>query len=154
LAAACARALILAMGAKPLALAADQWALYHAAAVLSINFHVALLDASLELWERAGIPRQQGLEAFAPIVRAGVENLLAHGPEQALTGPIRRGDATTVCRHLEAIATAPAEILELYRAGARRTLQLACRAGLDADAARRVHSAIETATFAQEDPSA
>jgi predicted short-subunit dehydrogenase-like oxidoreductase (DUF2520 family) len=122
--------------------------------VLSINFHVALLDASLELWERAGIPREQGLEAFAPIVRAGVENVLAQGPEQALTGPIRRGDATTVRRHREAIAAAPAEIRELYDAGARRTLHLACRAGLEGDAARRVRSAIETATRSQEDSSA
>jgi predicted short-subunit dehydrogenase-like oxidoreductase (DUF2520 family) len=150
----CARQLILAMGAKPLALAADQWALYHAAAVLSINFHVALLDASLELWEQAGIPREQGLEAFAPIVRAGVENVLAHGPEQALTGPIRRGDATTVCRHLEAIAGAPEEIRALYHAGARRTLHLACRAGLNEDAASRVRIAIDAATRSQKDPSA
>jgi predicted short-subunit dehydrogenase-like oxidoreductase (DUF2520 family) len=145
LAADCARQLISHAGAIPLALAAGQWALYHAAAVLSINFQVALLDASLELWESAGISRQEGLAAFAPIVRASVENVLEHGPEVALTGPIRRGDATTVERHLGAIAAAPEEIRALYVAGARRTLSLARRAGLPEGAARRVRRAIETA---------
>ncbi|MCW5966297.1 MAG: DUF2520 domain-containing protein, partial [Bryobacterales bacterium] len=60
----CAQQLIAHLGGRSLRVDASSWALYHAAAVLSINYHVTLVDASLELWERAGIPRKDALEAL------------------------------------------------------------------------------------------
>jgi predicted short-subunit dehydrogenase-like oxidoreductase (DUF2520 family) len=54
----------------------------------------------------------------------------------ALTGPIARGDAATVARHLAALASDPAlnEIAAVYRLLGRRALALA-RAQGRADAA-------------------
>ena len=140
---ACAQDLIARLGGNSLHVEASRWALYHAAAVLSINFHVTLVASSLELWEQAGISRQDALAALSPIIRAGVENLLAMGPEKALTGPIQRGDAATVSRHLRSIQDAPEHIQNLYRAAARQTVALARRAGLSEEAAHAVEAALD-----------
>jgi predicted short-subunit dehydrogenase-like oxidoreductase (DUF2520 family) len=66
--------------------------------------------------------------------------VLAHGTTDGLTGPIRRGDATTVQRHLDALRSTPA-LADIYRALARHAVEIASRldgpdapdrAGLDA----------------------
>ena len=48
-----------------------------------------------------GAERVGGLDraALAPLVRATVDNWAADGPQAALTGPIARGDETTVTKH-------------------------------------------------------
>jgi predicted short-subunit dehydrogenase-like oxidoreductase (DUF2520 family) len=56
----------------------------------------------------------------------------------ALTGPIERGDAATVRLHLEALASAPRSIRDLYRAAGLHTLDVARRKGLAAGAAERM----------------
>jgi predicted short-subunit dehydrogenase-like oxidoreductase (DUF2520 family) len=60
-----------------------------------------------------------------PLVRGAVENVAAHGAGQALTGPIARGDAATVEKHLAALAEECPDALPLYRALAHATLDLA-----------------------------
>ena len=51
------------------------------------------------LADAAGVPPA----ALLPLVRSTLDNVEAHGPASALTGPIQRGDVDTVARHLEAI---------------------------------------------------
>lgn len=128
---------------RPLRVDPCQWALYHAASVMACNYQAALLDAALGLMEQAGIGREHALDALRPIVRTTTDNLLAMGPEEALTGPLRRGDTPTVERHLEALKTAPENTRQLYLAAARSTLALARRAGLDDEAARPVAALLE-----------
>ena len=108
----------------------DRWALYHAAAVMSSNYQVTLLDAALEILEQAGVARSEGLDALAPIARATLENVLSLGPQEALTGPISRGDAESVRRNLEALDAVGSGTRELYRSAGRRTLPIAQRRGL------------------------
>ncbi len=116
----------------------SQWALYHAAAVMACNYNVTLVSTALDLLEVAGVARQEGLQALAPILWNTTEILLSSTPEDALTGPIRRGDAGSVRRHLDALASAPPEARALYRAAARSTLALARRAGLSSGAAAKL----------------
>jgi predicted short-subunit dehydrogenase-like oxidoreductase (DUF2520 family) len=108
----------------------DRWALYHAAAVMASNYQVTLLDAALEILEQAGVARSEGLAAFAPIARATLENVLSLGPQDALTGPISRGDVESVRRNLEALNAVSNGTRELYRAAGRRTLPIVQRRGL------------------------
>jgi len=104
--------------------------LYHAAAVMASNYVSALLGAAESLMAMAGVSREQALPALAPLVRAAVENAVTLGPMAALTGPVQRGDARTVASHLEALRTAPAEVVDLYRAAGRQTLTMARERGL------------------------
>jgi predicted short-subunit dehydrogenase-like oxidoreductase (DUF2520 family) len=108
----------------------DRWALYHAAAVVASNYQVTLLDAALEILEQTGVARREGLAALAPIARATLENVLSLGPQDALTGPISRGDVESVRRNLEALNAVSTWTRELYRAAGRRTLPIAQRRGL------------------------
>jgi predicted short-subunit dehydrogenase-like oxidoreductase (DUF2520 family) len=63
-------------------------------------------------------------EALLPLVRASVDNVEALGAHEALTGPVARGDADTVVRHLDAL---PADEQAAYRALAHEALRLSGR---------------------------
>lgn len=116
-----------AVGGRPVRIAPEAKTLYHAAACVASNYLVALVDAALAIGEAAGIAPRKLLPALAPLLRATVENVLAFGPERALTGPIARGDTRTVARHLASLRRADPELARLYSALARRTEDLARR---------------------------
>ncbi len=99
--------------------------LYHAAAVVACNYFTTLEAQALRLYGAAGIDRPTALKLLAPLLRGTLENLLAQGPEQALTGPIRRGDHATVARHLQALERWDPDAATLYRLLGQHTLALA-----------------------------
>lgn len=137
-----ARSLVARLGGRELAVDPRRWAHYHAAAVMVSNYQITLMDAALELMEMAGIQRSAAIEALAPIVRTTTENVLANGPEGALTGPIVRGDAGTVRGHLRALESALPETQRLYIAAGLRTVVVAGRAGLTERGAGDIVSAL------------
>jgi predicted short-subunit dehydrogenase-like oxidoreductase (DUF2520 family) len=99
-------------------------ALYHATAAVAANHLVALLGQVERLARAAGVP----FEAFLPLVRASVENAAEMGPDNALTGPVARGDLVTVARHLDAL---PASERTAYAAMAEQARRLARREDAD-----------------------
>ena len=117
------------IGGKPVRIAPEAKTLYHAAAVIACNYLVSLLDAALTIEEAAGISRSTARAALGPLVRATVENALSMGPVEALTGPIARGDAGTIQRHIEALGELPAQFRILYAALGGYTVELAVRKG-------------------------
>lgn len=137
-----ALAVIAALDGRPLAIEASRWALYHAAAVMACNYQAALAAAALELMQSAGIEPAEALAALAPLIRTTTDNLLAHGPARALTGPIRRGDAGTVRCHMAALRAVSPETLRLYSAAGFRTLALA---GLAPETAEPIADALRLA---------
>lgn len=118
-------AVVAALGAQPLRLPAEAKPLYHAAAVVASNYLVTLLHLAADLWDAFGVDERTAVAALLPLVRGAVDNVAAHGPGRALTGPIGRGDAATIEKHLAAIERARPDALEAYRALARATLALA-----------------------------
>lgn len=120
------------IGGKPTRIASESKTLYHAAAVMACNYLTALLDASLTMAEQAGISRADATAAFEPLIRATMDNVITAGPEQALTGPIARGDVETIRRHLEAIDEP--HLKQFYRAAGVWTANLARRKGTIDDA--------------------
>jgi predicted short-subunit dehydrogenase-like oxidoreductase (DUF2520 family) len=78
---------------------------------------------------------ETALQALAPLARASLENALAMGPAQALTGPVQRGDGSTVAAHLKALRGMPGTVQALYRAAGLHTLVLARQRGLPASSA-------------------
>jgi predicted short-subunit dehydrogenase-like oxidoreductase (DUF2520 family) len=113
--------LAVSLGLRPFRVAPGMRAGYHAAATIASNHLVALLGQAARIADRAGVPP----EALLPLVRATVDNVDALGPGDALTGPVARGDADTVARHLEALGP---EDAATYRALAREALALSGRA--------------------------
>jgi predicted short-subunit dehydrogenase-like oxidoreductase (DUF2520 family) len=101
---------------------------------MASNALVALASASAEVLSAAGVPAAESLAALAPLMLGTVENVIKVGLPAALTGPIARGDAGTVERHLAALRAGAPQVLELYAVAARRTLAVARQKG-DGDAA-------------------
>ena len=120
-----ARALAEALGLRPVEIPDEDRVAYHAAASIASNFLVTLEWAA----ERVG-----GLdrEALVPLVRATVENWATQGPHAALTGPIARGDETTVAAQHEAVARRAPDLAALFDALADATRTLATEAQVPA----------------------
>jgi len=113
------------IGGKPMLISSQAKVLYHAAAVMACNYLTALLDAAITLCGAAGIDRPTALSALGPLAKATLENVTKLGAPAALTGPIARGDAQTVARHLEALAQCDKDLQDFYRIAGKWALQLA-----------------------------
>ena len=81
----------------------EQRELVHAAAAISTNFPLFLLQKAEELLEQNGIDRTLIMPSFA----AMAAKAQAIGARDALTGPARRGDMGTVNDHLAKLRTDP-----------------------------------------------
>ena len=128
--------LALAMGCPWVALRPQDKALYHLSGTLVSNYLVTLADASITLLQRTGLSREQARAALLPLMEGTVRGIAALGTPAALTGPIARGDAGTIERHLAALRRHAPELLPMYRALGERTVPLAlAKRSLDSDAA-------------------
>ncbi|MBB1018402.1 DUF2520 domain-containing protein, partial [Dietzia sp. DQ11-71] len=139
--------LVMETGGLPVTVAESHRALYHAALAHGANHLVTLVNdaaealaASFAVLPGGGVEGDpdgmlgQDAEALArrtlePLLRAALDNVLASG-DSALTGPVMRGDAVTVSRHLDALEDVDGGIAAGYRALALRT---ADRVGAGAD---------------------
>lgn len=126
------RALAHALGLVPLVLpspmSAEARAAYHAAANLAASGVLAVLAEAQSLWAAAGLAPSDALPALAPLTRGALDTALARGLDGAVSGPIARGDAGVLARHLDALAAAGLDA-DLLRALGRRQLALAEAAG-------------------------
>jgi predicted short-subunit dehydrogenase-like oxidoreductase (DUF2520 family) len=118
--------LVGALGGIVLALDGTQMGAYHAAAALASNYIVSALDAASQVLAGAGVSPTQATQALLPLAEGALRNVAAKGTTDGLTGPIRRGDAVTIQRHLDALRGHP-ELAQLYRALARHAVEIAAR---------------------------
>lgn len=112
------------VGAVPFEIRGNQRAAYHAAAVLSSNAITTLLDTGERILKNAGFEKALAGKMLLPLTRGALENVGLLGAEQALTGPVVRGDAETVKAHLIALTR---QDRELYRTMMSAALELALR---------------------------
>ena len=69
-----------------------------------------------------GFSREKAIAATAALVRQNIENVISQGCVHALTGPIERGDVSTVEKHLQVLNP---EDAALYRMLGTRLLAIA-----------------------------
>ncbi|MHC4922466.1 MAG: Rossmann-like and DUF2520 domain-containing protein [Planctomycetota bacterium] len=136
------RSLAKATGGRMRSLPAGSKALYHAAAVASSNYLVVVQDLAARLAAAAGVPAEESLQALLPLVKGTVTNLESRGLPDALTGPVSRGDASTVKSHREALRGLDPALDALYAALGRHALRVAKEQGLDSGRARRTSRAL------------
>lgn len=99
------------LGLRPFDLADADKPLYHAGAAMASNFLVTLHAAAARLLEESHAPP----EALVPLMTRTIENGFV------LTGPIARGDWSTVEAHLRALEERAPDLVPLYRALAEAT---------------------------------
>lgn len=133
-----------AVGARPVR-ARVHGPTYHAAAALAANGAAALAAIAVRVLERTGLERKDAQRAIGALLRTVGENVERIGTPAALTGPIVRGDASTVLAHRRALGAIDPEAREAYDALAPHVLACAMEAGLDAERAGSVRGAIAVA---------
>ena len=121
-----AEALVVEMGGEPIWIPEAARTLYHAALAHSANHLITLVASAIEMLEGAGV--ENGARLLSPLLQASLDNALRMG-YPALTGPVVRGDASTVAAHIEVLAQDP-QVQAAYIALARLTADRALAEGL------------------------
>jgi predicted short-subunit dehydrogenase-like oxidoreductase (DUF2520 family) len=132
------------IGAQPVRLPPTGKTAYHAAAVLAGGGVIGLLDGVTEVARGAGLDEAGALAIYIPLIRQALTNAEAMGIGAALTGPFVRGDVGTVRDHLAAMSRLAPGALEMYRATAKRELDLAvARGAIDEEQATPLRRLLE-----------
>ena len=78
-----------------------------------------------KMYETFGLSSTEALQALSPLIQGTLANLQKVGLPDALTGPISRGDISTIQSHAKALAGFTTGEAELYRLLGLYTLQIA-----------------------------
>jgi predicted short-subunit dehydrogenase-like oxidoreductase (DUF2520 family) len=113
------------LGMTPRTFAALDTTGYHAAAGLVANGAAALAAVGCELLAASGVPAHLAPKMLGPLLRSVAENVESLGFPDALTGPVRRGDAGAVERHYAVLRERLPSAIPLYLASVRAQLPLA-----------------------------
>lgn len=106
---------------------AAERAAYHAAACICSNYAVAVEALAQKLMSRWTGSDEAAWQALLPLFKGTAANLLGtKNPGAVLTGPIARGDAATVAKHLEVL---PSELKHVYCSLGLAAVQLALANG-------------------------
>jgi predicted short-subunit dehydrogenase-like oxidoreductase (DUF2520 family) len=141
-----AKEIALALGGKPFSIDTALKPLYHASAVMASGHFVALEDIVIEMLSKCGLSSEKAKEILMPLIQSSVENLAAQSNERALTGTFARADLEAFERHLTSFeGRVDGDTREIYLLLARRSLELAEKAGVSTDAVRKLRERIDIA---------
>jgi predicted short-subunit dehydrogenase-like oxidoreductase (DUF2520 family) len=119
-----ARKMIHQMGGVAVRLSGANKAAYHAAGSFACVYVLALMETATRLLMTQGFKRRQAMRALLPLTRQTLDNFESVGPLAAWTGPLSRGDFSTIERHVKALADFEPEYLEAYKTLSRLTAEV------------------------------
>lgn len=117
-----ARSVVRSLGGEAVSIDAKHKTAYHAWGTFASPLLLSLFVTAEEVARLAGIPPNLARRRMLPILRKTLENYAKHGPVGAFSGPIIRGDAATVRKHLQVLRKNPGAF-EVYKALARAALK-------------------------------
>jgi predicted short-subunit dehydrogenase-like oxidoreductase (DUF2520 family) len=117
-----ARRIVRELGGESFSLPAARKAAYHAWATMTSPLLLAFLVTLEEAARAAGLTREDARHKSLPIIRQTLANYSRLGPARSFSGPLIRGDAETVTKHLTVLKKHP-EVREVYVALARAALR-------------------------------
>lgn len=74
--------------------------LYHLASVISSNMVLGLINSGIDYLKHCGFSEKLAIEALYPLISNNIENIKAAGTTESLTGPLERGDLSTIKTHM------------------------------------------------------
>lgn len=119
-----ARRIARAVGGIPVTLRGDVKAAYHAAGTFASPFLLVIVECAMRILMEVGFSRRRAKMALLPLVRQTLANFERFGAKKSWTGPVSRGDFSTIARHNTALAVTPAEFQQAYAALARLSARL------------------------------
>lgn len=118
-----ARKMIHQMGGVAVRLSGTNKAAYHAAGSFACVYVLALMETATRILMSQGFKRRQAMRALLPLTRQTLDNFESVGPLAAWTGPLSRGDFSTIEKHVKALGEFEPEYLETYKALSRLSAQ-------------------------------
>ena len=118
------------LGGHPVSVSDGDRPLYHASAVLVCGYLVALLQATIDVWQAMGFSEREAIDALYPISRATLDNLAKRGSDAIVTGPVVRGDIDTLRSHLDTLSARMPEVVPIYGTLTNASLGMAARRGV------------------------
>ena len=113
------------LGGQAIAIAPHDRAIYHASGAMACGYLVALLKAATDIWTEMGFRPEEALPMLLPLSKSTLTNVSRSGIDAGITGPVVRGDAITIHRHLEALEARLPHLVPLYCSLALACLPLA-----------------------------
>jgi predicted short-subunit dehydrogenase-like oxidoreductase (DUF2520 family) len=117
-----AREVVRKLGGESFSLPASQKPAYHAWATMTSPLFLAFLATLEEAASAAGLTPENARRKSLPIIRQTLENYERLGPAHSFSGPLIRGDADTIAKHLAALKRSPGA-RDIYVALARGALR-------------------------------
>ena len=117
-----ARRIVRDLGGEAFAISKQDKVAYHAWGAFASPLLVATLVTAEHLAQTFGLSAAEARRRILPIIRQTVANYEALGPAGAFSGPIVRGDAEIVDKHLQVLRKLP-EASAIYLALARAALR-------------------------------
>ncbi|HNY50539.1 MAG TPA: DUF2520 domain-containing protein [Smithella sp.] len=98
----------------PIVISPDQKPLYHAAACFASNYLVTLMNIVESISKTIGINEKDARQAYLPLVYGSLKNIEKSGSILSLTGPIARGDCSTVRKHIQSFQKTLPQYASVY----------------------------------------
>lgn len=118
--------------------------LYHTAAVFVSNYLVTLVKLALDLWQGFGVPTKEATESLLPLLKGTMNNIENIGLPDCLTGPIARGDLSTISKHLNALKSKNPSLFTTYKDLGLQTIPVALAKGkIDTDRAKELKALLK-----------
>ena len=111
-----AQAIARTLGGVPVTIRGNSKPAYHTAGALVAGHGLALVEAATQTLTALGFSRRRAQQALLPLIRQMLDNYERLGPQAAWTGPISRGDFSTVAKHGRALRRYPREFKDSYAA--------------------------------------
>ncbi|MDT8322118.1 MAG: Rossmann-like and DUF2520 domain-containing protein, partial [Xanthomonadales bacterium] len=103
--------------------------LYHAALSIVSNVTKGVAWKAQNWLQSSGLPVPTAVAITQQLLATTVEDIARSGAKQSITGPVVRGDTSTVAAHLGALQNGPTADVDLYQVLARVVLELAVERG-------------------------
>jgi predicted short-subunit dehydrogenase-like oxidoreductase (DUF2520 family) len=126
------------LGCRLTKILSGQKALYHAGAVIASNYLVTLAAVAKQCFTRAGMDVSSAHNIVANLLQGSVDNVRVAALEDALTGPLARGDIPTLIKHLEVLDK---ETAAFYKKAMLVTLPLTALSDAEKDKVIRLSQA-------------
>lgn len=106
---------------------------YHMAAVFASNLVVGLYKEATELLTSCGLSEEFAKTALSPLFVNNAQKIAKDGVVEALTGPVERGDVSTIEKHLKTMGCADEKVVfgekdrirEIYRLLSKSLISIA-----------------------------
>lgn len=135
------------LGGKVILVPKESKTMYHIAAVMTSNYLVTLTSLAAEVFSALGLNHKEAFKVFEPIMQTALTNMRSVSDlTESLTGPIERGDAEILRRHLSELSEQMPHLVPIYATLGMETVRVAIHKGsIEPDEAGKLLDLLEEA---------